>query len=429
MKSKALFICLLFVIFLFKNTFCQDSIFAKEIIKQLCSEEMCGRGYSGGGVNAASNFIENKLKQFGVKSFSNNYSQFFFVTANTFPESLKLSVDDVELIPGLDFIIAPESPSIKGEYLLLYIDKNNQDKINCINGKLLKLKRQVVVIDTLGMKNQYKDLFYKWKTVPPTGLAGLIEIIDSKPGSHIADKQSQIPVIKLIRTKISNNSKYVEFCIKAKIESNFLTRNLLAYLPGELDSFIVFTAHYDHIGQLGRNCYFPGANDNASGVAMVLDLIKHYQSQIAQLKYNIVCIFFSAEELGLIGSSYFCDNPVFPLDRIRLLINLDMVGTGDHGIAVVNGKEYPDIEAGFTELNTSAELLSSIQFRKAANNSDHAPFYRKGVKSIFIYSKGEYKEYHNVYDRADTVPMNGYLNIFKFIDSYLINYQHIYTEN
>src|SRR5690606_14083057 len=94
-----------------------------------------------------------------------------------------------------------------------------------------------------------------------------------------------------------------------------------------------------HIGGQGRDVYFPGANDNASGTTMLLELAEHYSQNPPD--YSIVFMAFAAEEAGLLGSFHYTQNPFFPLQRIRFLINLDLLGTGDDGMMAVNGSIHP----------------------------------------------------------------------------------------
>ncbi|NJO68366.1 MAG: M28 family peptidase [Bacteroidetes bacterium] len=98
--------------------------------------------------------------------------------------------------------------------------------------------------------------------------------------------------------------------IKKLIKHN--ARNVIGYLPGETDTFIVFTAHYDHLGYMGRNTMFPGANDNASGTSMVLDLIREL-SEKKNHRYSYAFMLFSGEEAGLLGSTHYVQHPYFPL--------------------------------------------------------------------------------------------------------------------
>jgi Zn-dependent M28 family amino/carboxypeptidase len=92
-------------------------------------------------------------------------------------------------------------------------------------------------------------------------------------------------------------------------------------VPGTLhpDSFVVFTAHYDHLGLMGRHNFFPGANDNASGVALLISLADYFQHH--PQPYSVVFLAFSGEEAGLLGSGYFADHPPIKLSSVRFLIN------------------------------------------------------------------------------------------------------------
>jgi Zn-dependent M28 family amino/carboxypeptidase len=183
------------------------------------------------------------------------------------------------------------------------------------------------------------------------------------------------------------------------------------------DSLIVLTAHYDHLGMMGSKTIFPGANDNASGTALLLSLVKHYAAQ--PQKYTIVFIAFAGEEIGLIGSGYFTENPVFPLTKIKFLVNFDMAGTGDDGIQVVNGKIYQSKFDLLTKLNNEGSLMKQVKIRGEACNSDHCMFHSKGVPCFFIYTLGGIQAYHDVYDKADTLPFTDFEDYFRLITAFI----------
>jgi len=200
------------------------------------------------------------------------------------------------------------------------------------------------------------------------------------------------------------------------------TQNVIGFVRGKKypELFIAFTAHYDHLGMMGKRTYFPGANDNGSGTAMVTDLAKYYAQPENQPDYSIVFMLFSGEEAGLFGSNYYADHPLFRLEQITMLINLDMVGTGSEGITVVNGKAYKNVMDAFEKINEGNKYLSEIKARGEACNSDHCPFYQKGVKSIFIYTRGkEHTAYHSVKDTADDFPFTAYDGLFKLLTKYV----------
>jgi Zn-dependent M28 family amino/carboxypeptidase len=190
---------------------------------------------------------------------------------------------------------------------------------------------------------------------------------------------------------------------------------VISYVKGTSapDSFIVFTAHYDHLGQMGNETYFPGANDNASGSSMVLNLARYFSEH--PLKYSVAVMSFSGEELGLLGSQYYVNHPLFPLGNIKFLVNLDIVGTGEEGIKVVNATEFPKQFDQLVKLNDREQLVKVVSPRGKAANSDHYSFYEKGVPCFFIYTMGGIAAYHDVYDRAETLPLTDYDDLFKLL--------------
>ena len=86
---------------------------------------------------------------------------------------------------------------------------------------------------------------------------------------------------------------------------------------------------------MGKKTYFPGGNDNASGTSMVLNLMEYYSNPINKPRYTIVFILFAGEEAGLLGSEYYTTHPTKDLNKIKFLLNLDLMGTGEEGMMVV----------------------------------------------------------------------------------------------
>jgi Zn-dependent M28 family amino/carboxypeptidase len=200
---------------------------------------------------------------------------------------------------------------------------------------------------------------------------------------------------------------------------DFKSQNLGCRIKGSSgsDSVIVFSAHYDHLGGIGKDCYFPGANDNASGVSMVLNLLHYYTNHPP--KYTTVFLFFAGEEAGLLGSAYFTESGQMDLQKIKFLINLDLLGTGDDGIMVVNGAIHQKEFERLNELNAKSNLLPQIRKRGKAANSDHYWFTEKGVPAFFVYTMGGISAYHDVYDRPETLPLTRYQSVFKLLTEFV----------
>ena len=216
--------------------------------------------------------------------------------------------------------------------------------------------------------------------------------------------------------------KNIRIDIDSEYLTNYKTQNVIAYIEGseQPDSFYLFTAHYDHIGRLGADVYIPGANDNAGGTAMLLNMAAYYQKNPP--KYSIVFMAFSAEEVGLLGSLFYVENSFFPLNKIKFLWNLDLVGTGDEGITLVNARQFDRAFQTVADINEREQYLVDIKKRGEARNSDHWPFYNKGVPSFFIYARGGIQAYHDIYDKAETLPLTEFDDIMHlmidFVDEY-----------
>ena len=221
-----------------------------------------------------------------------------------------------------------------------------------------------------------------------------------------AQKEESFTTIQLDKNRFTKEPKNIEINVENKFVKKFNASNVTAMVMGtqKPDSFIFITAHYDHLGGMGADTYFPGANDNASGVALLLSLAKYYASH--PQKYSIGFILFGCEEIGLVGSKYYSENPIIPLNKIRFLTNTDLAGTGIDGITVVNATTFPKEFALMNKVNDAGKYLTKINARGEAANSDHYWFTKKGVPSFFFYTLGGIAAYHDVFDKAITLPLN-----------------------
>jgi Zn-dependent M28 family amino/carboxypeptidase len=173
---------------------------------------------------------------------------------------------------------------------------------------------------------------------------------------------------------------------------------------------------------MGSDVVFRGANDNASGVAMLLNLAKHFAVPENQPRISIAFIAFAGEELGLEGSFHYVQNPVFPLKDIEFLVNLDILGTGDEGITVVNGSVHSKEFETLTELNDQKAYLTQVKKRGKAAISDHYPFSEVGVPCFYMYTMGGIQAYHDVYDLPETLPLTEFEDIFSLITDFIATF-------
>ena len=127
--------------------------------------------------------------------------------------------------------------------------------------------------------------------------------------------------------------------------------------------------------------------------------------------YNILFIAFAGEEAGLLGSKYFVENPVLKLKKIKFLVNLDIMGSGEDGVTVVNATLFEKEFALLQQINTEKSLLKVVKKRGPAANSDHYWFTLQGVPAFFVYTMGPNKNYHDVFDIYGNLSFKEYEDI------------------
>ncbi len=206
-----------------------------------------------------------------------------------------------------------------------------------------------------------------------------------------------------------------------------VARNIVAWLPGTesadvADGCFILCAHYDHMGSYTdedgeRQYYFPGANDNASGVAVVLDIARRRALPEKQPPYPVVFVLFDAEEQGLLGAHEFTENPPIPLDN-ALVINLDMVGgLNGRDLLVAHAAALLDEHPGmfFKRLKdiASATGLGIEHMRQGWEASDQFAFYQQQVPFIFLFG-GATAEYERLTDTADRIDYAGLERVADF---------------
>lgn len=396
--------CLSFIIvFTYFQPFSQVED-VKRVVKELCSPRFHGRGYVNGGDSIAAEYLVMEFQQAGLQSLTPGYYQHFSFPVNTFPGKAEFSTANKKLVVGEDILVDPSSPSYKGvlNYRILPAsDILDADKViqvlhEAMSGETINsiaLDYTAVHPDTLKIVQGFK--FELAQFIP------VIIITNQKFTWSVSREQLTHPIFEVRSGAIDGSPITAE--LDAVLKKEHQAKNVIGYLPAKKKSgkTIVFTAHYDHLGRLGQDTYFPGANDNASGTAMLVALAKHFRQN--PVDYNILFIAFAGEEIGLLGSKYYIENPVQPLKNISFLLNLDIFGSGEEGVTVVNGSIF---EAHFnllTRINNEKQLLSQVRPRGYAANSDHYWFTDAGVPSFFIYTMGSNKHYHDTSDTYENL--------------------------
>lgn len=449
MYSKILFTLLLhhlFALSLFSQEIKKGEVYAyaRKIVDTMASESMHGRGYVNGGDSIAAHYLKNEFSKIGLKSFGSDYYQRMNFAINTFPGEIlfdfqlfddKASLERMDLTayqfvgrPGENFLISPstdESSGITMNFGVVVFDSTDAKSEKAYNKFIKKTQKSGfnpwILVDDRDVFDKNKLEYFKKIKSNHLGGPGVFVLVKKLTWSQSQEKSPyhKIEILKdsfkLVKSK--NFVGYSTFKFDNKFIPNHPSQNVIGYVQGSVypDSFIVYSAHYDHLGQMGKDVYFPGANDNASGCAMLLNLANYYSKPENKPKYSIAFMAFCGEEVGLLGSKYYTENPLFPLKNIKFVFNMDIMGTGEEGITVVNGTIFKTEFDKLKEINTQNNFIKDVKIRGKAANSDHYFFSEKGVKAFFIYSMGGIKAYHDIYDRPETLPLNEFENMFKLI--------------
>lgn len=414
------------IIFYFSDSnYAQNVENTKMRIQILSSEEFGGRGYVGNAADTSAAYIASELSKAGVLTFGDSYFQEFNFPVNTFPGKLTVKTDSKKLIPGVDYLIGPSSPTIKGRYSVWFPDSILLNDTIKFLAELTKkdFSKKALILDYAQTENVNIKKFHIKIMQNNRWFACVVELIPDELMWSVSTKVQKYPTIKIKRESFNRKTKKITIDSESELLRPFNAKNVIGYIQGESDDFIVYTAHYDHLGRMGKEVYIPGAQDNASGTALVLDIADYYSQH--KPKHSVAFMLFFGEEAGLLGSLYYVLNPLFELNKIKAVINLDMVGTGDDGITIVNAAS-PDYKKEwelFEKINEENNYFSVMKSRNISANSDHYPFHEMGVKSVFIYTMGGKTYYHNPKDKFETLTFGAYNQLFGLVTKFEEEYE------
>lgn len=421
--SLVLFLCAL-------SASAQDTNYMRQVLRQLTSEQFKGRGYSFRGDSIAAEYIRKELHRLQVKPMADNYFQSYSFSTFAMEGPLRLTVNDRKLKPYEHFRVPAWSKSTWGEYKVItvspevmvdtdamrkFLKKNNdmlQDVFVYIDaGKwqissLGDAKKVMAAVDNLRRRNPFNSRGI---------IVGLNSLNTCSPA--YTDYEHGYAYIEVLDSLMPQKVKTLNCDIFTQFNPDYKTQNIYGYVPGEVDTMVVYTAHYDHLGTMGDSVVFYGAHDNASGVATVLDIARMAVRE--KPHYTHVFCFFSGEEAGLKGSKYATEHPVFDLSKVRLLINIDMFCGGDEGLMIFNA-DAPETRPFVDRLETLNKVLQiAPEIRRRANrpNSDHW-YFSKQVPAVFILTMGQrYGGYHDPQDTCERCGLENYINYVTLISS------------
>jgi hypothetical protein len=219
--------------------------------------------------------------------------------------------------------------------------------------------------------------------------------------------ETQKPFSFLTRNK-------AEIKVIAGYEKHARTMNVVGLIAGEdpklKEEYLIIGAHLDHVGSQA-GLLFPGANDNASGSAGLLEIVEAFQLNNVKPKRSILFVLFASEEQGLYGSEYFVSNLNIEPENVTAMFNLDCVGYGD-SIQIGNGKSAPEL---WKIVNKIDEENSNLMVNQtwSGGGADATPFHKIGIPCLYFVSKFSYDHLHQPTDTPETLNSSLYENLIR----------------
>ncbi len=399
----------------------QDLTHYKKVVKELSSAKYQGRGYARDGANKAGKYLEKEFRKAGVDQVT---CQPFTIDINTFCGKMKMSADGKKLKAGVDFSMREYSPGVHGQFPVYHIDTLNFDP-DVLFADLEKPEyRNCMVTCEYMFSYRNRDVFSRLQSKDGAPNAGFLYTWTSPIkfykayGHYVTDK----PIV-WVTPEAVEGVKSVSLDVDNQFLEDYALFNVIAKVEGERhDSCYVFTAHYDHLGNLGRRLYYAGANDNASGTAAIVTLAAHYAKH--RPMYDMYFIAFSGEDANLRGSEFFAQNPIVPLEQIKYLFNIDMIGDNNPvQYCEVSDQGMKGFEL-FEKINGEKGLFKALDRGELAANSDHYPFAERGVPCIFLENQegDAFQYYHTVFDNWKHAVFDSYEPVFKLVTEFVDRY-------
>jgi len=437
---------LFLLLFLTINVFGQSSSGTEKSLKQhisyLADDRLEGRETGSAGEKLAVEYIVKAFEHIGLtpKGEDGFLQSFKFNSGQILGATNKLMIDGKELKVSNDFFPAIESSSQTFEGKLVSVGygikapelkHNDYSKPKKLKGKVIIAQLGAPESDNPHSDFQnYHSVQHKITNAEEVGAKALILIgsqkeIDNKiyKKKHIQNVTiSKIPVIYLeseLYTSLSAAKK-----IKGTIDQSRASKtgyNILGYINNNAATTIVIGGHYDHLGYghfgslyTGKRLIHNGADDNSSGIALLIELAKKLKNTPKEQKNNYLFACFSGEELGLYGSNHFTKNPTISLETVNYMLNFDMVGRleKEDPILAINGTGTSPQWSVLDSLN-----IESIRIKKGESGvgpSDHTSFYLKDIPVLHFFS-GAHEDYHKPSDDENKINYVGILLVQKIV--------------
>ncbi len=433
-------------------------------IEVLAHDSLAGREVGEPGELKAAEYIRSVFKSAGLLSVgTENYFQYYdFLKEIQITEKNSLLFLGIPLKLNEDFRPLKQSASssfsfdeiidvgygIKtGDDSGSYNDYSNLD----VDGKAVMIRRfapdskdyphtdfskHELIIDKINtaLKHNVSGIFF----VTPEGYDDTL-LAQNRTNIH----QKDIPIIFLKRDRIPPQDELEKLLSMSIIPDYYsgtvelvkirdTAQNIIGIIEGETDTTVIIGAHYDHLGwgtsassYHGEPAIHNGADDNASGVSALLELALKYAQAKTKPHYTMLFIAFSGEEAGLLGASNFAKNMTIDSSKVRMMINMDMIGRlkdQEKGLAILGVGSTSEFTNFFDSLNYQDLKLTISNTSLGA--SDHTVFYTRNIPSLHIFT-GAHKDYHKPSDDIEMIDADGIVKVAKFVDTFLTYFDQL----
>lgn len=438
----------------------REELFAH--IDFLASDSLQGRQPGTPFDRVAAKYIKDQFDRAGLTLMGKNGYQFFeFIIQQSVGSANYMHINGKPIELGKDYSIFSFSTNDTVTASAVFVGYGIQQSdsgfawndylsVNVVGKWAVMLRDRPKFMREQGLMEGFASAKYKAQTAMENGAVGVIFVsgFDLDQSDRLVDPlQKQfdvgIPVIQVKRSvmdrllhpsgrnvaslehMISRSKTTMSFPLQpsisvgtdlVRIKRN--TQNVLGIVEGTdpklKHQYVVVGAHYDHIGFGGSGstsrtpdtiAVHSGADDNASGVAAMIELAQ--QIAFKRPKRSVLFIAFGAEELGLLGSRYFVDNPLVPLDSISAMLNLDMVGRldQDNSLKVMGVASSLEAESILLSSNHSSNIQLKLS-PEGFGPSDHASFYLRSIPVLF-FTTGPHADYHTPNDKPEGINFDG----------------------
>ncbi len=394
---------------------------ARRDVDMLTSPALAGRGFSGDGHRAAAAFLQDRFESTGLHALPSGFLLPFEFEVDVFDDAPALRVSGRTLEPGIDFLPHGASASGRSEGRIRvrsFSPLGEPDTPEAPDQPFVAVFAETIPESlSTGILPDLRRLESRITRAAAFGPIAIF-VLTERLTFGMSPLDAPIPVFVVRSEAWPAGAAEVEYEVTSRRNVHTRAFNVVGAVPGTVrpDSILVVTAHYDHLGALGDSLYFPGANDNAGGVALLLALADTVVAN--PLPYTTVFIAFSAEEQGLVGSIALASAPPFPLENIRFLLNLDMVTSGERGVVAVGGADFPE---EYALLEQIAARLGAPRLGKRPSTpiSDHYPFFARGVRSFYLYTTHGKQPYHHIHDVPETLEWDDFLEVYNLALEFL----------